>query len=221
MRAYIGVTDGQWLRFLATRAPGSVDEVNFWQPGPHPFRALSPGEVFLFKLHYPEHYIVGGGFFAGYSVLPCGLAWDAFGLKNGAETFAQMLSRIEHYRRHPATPETEIGCILLEQPFFFPRDEWIPAPEDWSRNIVSGKTYDLAERHDLWEAVQFRLLALSPEAAEDEEEMFTEAWVRRRLGQRFFPNTDHADVRAQVRRHTREGSTCARSGAHSAGDRGR
>lgn len=187
MKAYVGVTDSAWFRFLASLPTVAVDEVNFWQPGPHGFKALTPGEVFLFKLHYPEHFIVGGGFFAGYSVLPCGLAWDAFGSKNGTETFEMMLSRIDHYRRQPATSDTEIGCILLEQPFFFPRDEWIPAPDDWSRNIVSGKTYDLAENHELWEAVQYRLIALSPETAEeDAREMFTESWVRRRLGQGSF-----------------------------------
>lgn len=186
MKAYVGVTDGDWFRYLASLPPTAVDEVNFWQPSPHRFRALAPGDIFLFKLHYPEHFLAGGGFFAGYSVLPCGLAWDAFGLKNGSATFDLMLARIEHYRRAPATPDTEIGCIMLEQPFFFPRDEWIPAPEDWARNIVAGKTYDLAERDDLWEAIQYRLLALSPEAAEADQDMFTEAWVRRRLGQGTF-----------------------------------
>jgi putative restriction endonuclease len=185
VKAYIGVTDGDWHRYLSLRP--HIDEVNFWQPGPHPFRALSPGEVFLFKLHYPNHFIVGGGFFAGYSVLPCGLAWDAFGEKNGAATLDEMLRRIERYRRAPATPDTEIGCILLEQPFFFPRDDWIPAPVDWSANIVSGKTYDLADRADIWAAVQYRLLALSPEAVEtDGTDMFTEGWVRQRLGQGTF-----------------------------------
>jgi putative restriction endonuclease len=185
MNAYVGVTDGDWFRFLASL--NGVDEVNFWQPGPHGFKALRAGEVFLFKLHYPNHFIAGGGFFAGYSVLPCGLAWDAFGEKNGAATIGDMLRRIEHYRHAPADLDTEIGCILLEQPFFFPRDEWIPGPLDWPKNIVSGKTYDLAGHPALWEAIQYRLIALSPETAEaDAREMFTEGWVRQRLGQGTF-----------------------------------
>ena len=185
MRAFVAVTDNAWFRFLAGLS--RVDEVNFWQPGAHGFKALQPGELFLFKLHYPEHSIVGGGFFAGYSVLPCGLAWDAFGHKNGTESFAHMLARIEHYRRQPATPDTEVGCVLLEQPFFLPRDEWITPPEDWSKNIVSGKTYNLAERSDLWQAIKSRLIELSPTTIEpDEGEIFTEAWVRLRLGQGSF-----------------------------------
>ena len=187
MKAFVGVTDNEWFRFLSLRSPDDVDEVNFWQPGPHGFKALRPGEPFLFKLHYPEHSIAGGGFFAGYSKLPCGLAWEAFGLKNGTENLGEMLTRIEHYRHEQASVDTEIGCVLLEQPFFFPRDEWIPAPRDWAKNIVSGKTYDLAVNRDLWEAVQSRLLALSPEAAEaDERDLFTEGWVRQRLGQGSF-----------------------------------
>ena len=40
-------------------------------------------EPFLFKLHAPENYIVGGGFFATSSLLPASLAWQAFGVKNG------------------------------------------------------------------------------------------------------------------------------------------
>ncbi len=29
MKAYVGVTDGDWYRFLAERR---IDEVNFWRP---------------------------------------------------------------------------------------------------------------------------------------------------------------------------------------------
>jgi putative restriction endonuclease len=40
----------------------------------------------------------------------------------------------------------EIGCIILAQPFFFERDDWISIPKDWSPNIVQGKTYDTEEQ---------------------------------------------------------------------------
>ena len=57
---YIGITDYDWFRFLS--ALPSVEEVNFWQPGGRTnFRALQPGELFLFKLHAPRNFIVGGG----------------------------------------------------------------------------------------------------------------------------------------------------------------
>ena len=70
--------------------PG-IDEVNFWQPsGGVEFNALQPGELFLFKLHSPRNFIVGGGFFAHWSQLPVSLAWEAFGEKNGAASLLEM-----------------------------------------------------------------------------------------------------------------------------------
>jgi putative restriction endonuclease len=63
--------------------------------------------------------------------------------KNGAHALGEMRRRIAKYRRVPESPEDfKIGCILLEQPFFLPRDLWIPVPRDWSPHIVQGKTYD-------------------------------------------------------------------------------
>lgn len=72
MRAYIGVTDKEWFQILASLP--DLEEINFWQPsGKHTFRALNPGELFLFKLHSPDNYIVGGGIFAYSSLLPVSL----------------------------------------------------------------------------------------------------------------------------------------------------
>ncbi|OGP30243.1 MAG: hypothetical protein A2038_00150 [Deltaproteobacteria bacterium GWA2_57_13] len=49
MKLCVGVTDNDWYRFLS-QLP-NVGEVNFWQPGgSSQFRALQPGELFLFKL---------------------------------------------------------------------------------------------------------------------------------------------------------------------------
>ena len=98
MKFWIGVTDNEWYRFLSQLS--NVDEVNFWQPGGnHLFKALQPGELFLFKLHSPDNFIVGGGFFTHASLLPINLAWDAFGEKNGAATFDEMRARAAKYRR--------------------------------------------------------------------------------------------------------------------------
>jgi putative restriction endonuclease len=58
MNGFIGVTDNEWFAFLS-RLP-EIDEVNFWQPsGRSQFRALRPGEPFLFKLHAPHHFCLG------------------------------------------------------------------------------------------------------------------------------------------------------------------
>ena len=89
MRFFVGVTDYDWFRFLA--AWPEIDEVNFWQPsGGSEFKALQPGDLFLFKLHSPRNYIAGGGFFATWSSQPVSLAWEAFGEKNGAASFREM-----------------------------------------------------------------------------------------------------------------------------------
>lgn len=142
MRLRVSVTDGDWFELLA--AQPNLEEANFWQPGGNRlFQALEPGELFLFKLHSPNDFIVGGGIFAHATLLPVSLAWESFGIANGARTLIEMRQRIEQYRREPpAHIDYTIGCILLEQPFFLPRDAWIPVPPTWSRNIVQGKNYD-------------------------------------------------------------------------------
>jgi HNH endonuclease len=144
MKSYIGVTDLQWFQYLSSLE--KVDEVNFWQPGGGSgFKVLAPGELFLFKLHSPNNFIVGGGFFAHATRLPVSLAWKAFEHKNGVTSFEEMKARIGKYRKASLQSREDytIGCILLEQPFFLPREQWIPQPSDWKPNIVQGKGYNL------------------------------------------------------------------------------
>src|ERR1700687_5502033 len=96
MKIWVGVTDKNWYEHLIRLAP---EEVNFWQPsGSRTFRVLQPGEPFLFKLHSPENFIVGGGFFVRYSVLPASLAWEAFEGKNGVGSLEDLISRVRRYR---------------------------------------------------------------------------------------------------------------------------
>lgn len=159
MKIFVGVTDFEWFSYLSSIE--NIDEVNFWQPsGSTRFQALKPGEPFLFKLHSPRNYIVGGGFFAHSSILPVSLAWNAFDKKNGATSLSEMRNRIEKYRRTaPSIEDYHIGCILIEQPFFFSQNQWIPIPKDWKPNIVRGKTYDIAHEigKGLWDDVQLRI----------------------------------------------------------------
>lgn len=193
MRAYVGVTDDQWFELLASTP--NLDEVNFWQPsGSRGFHAIQPGEPFLFKLHAPNNFIVGGGFFAHATLLPVSLAWDCFGISNGVKTLNEMRSRIEHYRRAGtnAREDYTIGCLLLEQPFFFPRRDWIPVPSDWRPNIVQGRTYDLAAEpgKSLWLEVQARLAGrptrLELPAVASPVEFGAPQVIRPRLGQGSF-----------------------------------
>ncbi len=144
MRMYVGVTDTKWYQFLAKLKP---EEVNFWQPGGRQvFKALLPGELFLFKLHSPINRIVGGAFFVRHTFLPVSLAWDAFRENNGMPDFASFRQSIHSYRRTDVktVPDPTIGCIVLSSPFFFSEDEWVLVPDDWKPNIVQGKSYDIA-----------------------------------------------------------------------------
>jgi putative restriction endonuclease len=76
----------------------------------------APDEPLLFKLHHPENYIAGGGFFVRFVRLSWSFVWDAFGQKNGAATQDEMRRRIQKYRRAPVGPNDPIGCILLRTP---------------------------------------------------------------------------------------------------------
>jgi len=95
------------------------------------------------------------------SILPVSLAWQVFGETNGAPSLAAMRERVARYRREPEDRfrDYPIGCRLLEQPFFWPRDQWIPAPPSWAPGIQVGKLFDTAEGdgRTLWDAVQERL----------------------------------------------------------------
>lgn len=193
LNTYVGITDTDWFTFLSGFS--GIDEVNFWQPGGNRlFRTLKPGEPFLFKLHSPYDYIVGGGFFAHSTLLPCSLAWAVFAERNGAASIAEMRRRIERYRRTaPAKEDYYIGCILLEQPFFLDRHNWIQAPEDWSNNIVQGKRYDLTSGigKGIWNQVQERFLSKTTLERDvgiipDQARYGTPQMVLPRLGQGSF-----------------------------------
>lgn len=142
MKIYVGITDLDWFNTLKQ---ANCEEVNFWKPGGRTnFKALDEGDLFLFKLHSPKDYIVGGGIFLKFSILPSSLAWEAFGIANGANNLIELNSRVYKYKKTNrfSDPDPYIGCIILSMPFYFDENDWIPVPPDWSRNIVQGKTYD-------------------------------------------------------------------------------
>ncbi len=190
VRAFVAVTDQDWYDYL--RAHPDLDEVNFWQPGgAQEFHALGRGEPFLFKLKFPNNAIVGGGFFSHFSFLPVSLAWAAFGEKNGAPSFSNMRERIERLRR--STPNAHedytIGCVILYDPFFLDRPNWIPAPADFHPNIVRGKIYDLTQpsAKELWDQVLGQRAIQDHAGADSQEPMYGDpTTLRPRLGQGAF-----------------------------------
>ena len=116
VRSYVGVTDGEWYRYLAAR-PG-LREVNFWRPsGGRRFGALSIGEPFFFKTHYPDNRVVGGGFYSDFAAMAASEAWALFGEGNGAASLEQLLARIGRYRRTPIAPgEDPVECRQVVWP---------------------------------------------------------------------------------------------------------
>jgi len=187
MRFWVGVTDKAWFEHLLARAP---DEVNFWQPSSRRLATfLEPGVPFLFKLHAPDNYIVGGGFFVRFSALPARLAWEAFGENNGVDNYPSLRQRVELYRG-AIKGDPEIGCNILNKPFFFDRSDWIPVPASWAPNIVRGRTFDTEanEGLTLWNTVADRLrerAAMAPEATEPQR-YGADYLAHARLGQGAF-----------------------------------
>lgn len=184
----VAVTDSDWFETLRTISP--LEEVNFWSPSGSTFRALEPGELFLFKLHAPRNFIVGGGVFTHANVMPCSLAWDAFGIANGARSFSAMRSRIAKYRKVDPSQKADfdIGCRILSQPVFLNEADWIPIPESWSPNIVSFKTYG-TDSHDglsLWNAFESRVQGTAFHAEQNAQRFGTPRLVAPRLGQGGF-----------------------------------
>lgn len=199
MKYWVGVTDDSWFHFLAER---NADEVNFWRPGAQAnWSPIPPGAPFLFKLHSPENYIVGGGYFLKHTVLPISLAWLAYEKNNGTNTIEALREAINRYRtqHHETMPhDPAIGCTLLTQPFYWPKNQWIPVPSQWPMNVVQGKTLDTEDEimgQKLWQQVEQRLgktsgklLASGTESVvmENHERFGSPQIIRPRLGQGAF-----------------------------------
>ena len=189
IRIVVAVTDGHWFDFLRRR-PG-LGEVNFWSPSARSFRALRPGELFLFKLKAPVNMIAGGGIYTHSSTMPLSLAWEAFGEANGAGSLKEARANILGNRK--AGPETAgdfpIGCRILTHPFFFETQQWMPPPESFSPNIVTFKSFDTddAEGRALWHQVSQRMNWFAGSARPGEVVRFGKPQIiEPRLGQGAF-----------------------------------
>lgn len=149
----VAVTDYGWYDFLSRR---SLPEVNFWTPSDRRHFSAPEFSPFFFKLKAPHRAIAGFGYFAKWSSLPVWLAWECFGEGNGVESLAALEERLANIRARiryvPTGPTANIGCIILLQPMFFPRDAWIPQPADWHDRTVSAAAYDLSagEGQRIW-----------------------------------------------------------------------
>jgi putative restriction endonuclease len=186
----VAITDYDWFQTLRVRE--DWPEVNFWAPSETNFRALQPGELFLFKLHSPRNFIVGGGIFWHAMTLPCSIAWETFQDANGAATFAQMRARILRYRNADPNDRSDfqIGCRILTQVFFKKEEEWLPTPKSWPVHTQTFKTYstDSDDGKLLWKWAQsaVNVNALSRGFSEERQRFGEPTLIRPRLGQGAF-----------------------------------
>lgn len=139
MRGYIAVTDNGWASYLSAM---SATEVNFWFPSAEQaFRALQVGDPFLFKTHFPDNQIVGGGYFEHFTILRASEAWAFLGEGNGVPDVEHLIARVARYRRADPGIDPVIGCVILNDVVWFTSPP--TAPASFARNIVRGKSYAL------------------------------------------------------------------------------
>lgn len=144
---YVGITDTNWISLLREDYNNGTiaRKVNFWTPGTQEFKVIEPGDLFLFKLHNKKSTgengeIVGGGYYSYYDRMSIPDAWNKFGRANGRDSLDSMLNSIKGMQeKNNIQARVEIGCIILENVFFF--NEWIKEPIDWGKSIVRGKKY--------------------------------------------------------------------------------
>lgn len=123
-----------------------------------------------------------------YSLLPTYLAWEAFGEKNGISSLQDLNTAIEKYRarNNIIIQNPQVGCIILTDVFYFDEQDWIPAPENFSRSIVQSKRYytENADGLRLFQEVQERLRPSIDLTAPGER--YRESMTKHRLGQGAF-----------------------------------
>ena len=153
MKFWLGITDNRWYDFVRSRG---CTEVNFWQPSARrPFRDLPEGTPFLFKLKRPFNHIAGGGYFVRFTTLPLATAWDAFGEANGAPSIAEFARLIASNLSNPIGTNPEIGCNVLANVFFLPKDRWVEVDGRFPRAVMRGATRDTddATGQSIWNEV--------------------------------------------------------------------
>lgn len=173
-----------------------MEEINFWRPTPQPYRQdFYPGMPFLFKLHAPEEFIVGGGFFLRFVPVPLSLAWAAFREANGASTLEGFRRLIGKHLTNAPSNDPYIGCNILSEPFYFSRSHWIPSARYMRAPIVAGKgNFEEKQAQELWNEVKTILAldetvkALGPATmnAIDKQRYGQPVLVAPRLGQGSF-----------------------------------
>jgi hypothetical protein len=120
---------------------------------------------------------------------------------NGAPNERIFLERIASYRgesREALDLSSNIGCIILQSPFFLPEDLWIDVPASLSLNRQQGEVMDATTGSGkaLFEQATAAMQAMPrsiPKPAAVNEPMFGDPVLTRRsrTGKVFSPVTAH------------------------------
>jgi putative restriction endonuclease len=158
---FLAVTDDGWFDYLSSQP--TLPEVNFWRPSAMAFHALRDGELLVFKLKSPRNQIGGFGVFSNSTVLSLQEAWETFGDANGAPSYEAFQAAIAQLRTEPVGPSTNIGCRVLTEPVFLPRELRFDPPRSWPRNLQGGKRFPLEDEDGLyiWTRLQEAAQAVS------------------------------------------------------------
>lgn len=212
----VAVTDFDWYTVLSRH---SFQEVNFWTPSPRRRFSATEFSPFFFKLKAPHRAIAGFGYFVRWTALPIWLAWECFGEGNGCENLTELEGRLAQIRARigfaAGRADANIGCILIVQPTFFPRELWVPQPSSWPVRTVSSKSYDLTtgEGRRIWAQCQERLGALPEVTAHQLPEVAGPTTPRYGSPQLIVPRLGQGTFRVGVT--DAYGRACAATDEHS------
>jgi putative restriction endonuclease len=194
MTGYIANTHHEWFDFLARKQ--LWDEVNFWNPSDYYAFRGEPGSPFFFRLKSPRNVIGGFGYVERFARLPEWMAWECFGEGNGAPSLAVMSERLAALRAKSdikgGSEFKQIGCIILKDAVFFPREMWVAQPSNWKKNNLRYEGYSLIEGEGrrIWDECLPLAVALgvgtADEIPESDRKWGEPVLVRPRLGQGGF-----------------------------------
>lgn len=163
MKAFVANTDPEWWEGLR-RLDSRFDEVCFWRPSADVgFRAVRPGEPFLFKLKAPRSEIAGFGFFSYATALSASVMWRLFRDRTGAGRETEAMERLHRMRVRVGLESVEgtdyhVGCILVREVVLFEDALMLDAPADFEKHVGLGKVYSLKKEpgRSLWQDCVWR-----------------------------------------------------------------
>ena len=122
--------------------------------------------------------------------MPTYLAWSVFGQNNGTDSLQKLNEIILGYRlkHHMEEKKFPNGMYNFKKCFYFDKQDWIPVPKSFSKNIVQGKSYytEEEEGYRLYQMIMERLRSKSYIKEFADKQKFSKSMTKQRLGQGAF-----------------------------------